>query len=308
MSFLLLLSLAFADPWEEVAAVAEMDVAEVKAALDGIEKDQTILDRMATPWEAKPWYQYAKIFDDDKRLQAGLAFWDTHEEALNAAHERTGVPPEVVLAILGVETRYGEVMGDDDVLRSLYTLGFFHERRGSFFRKELGHILRLSADEGWDAHSLKGSYAGAMGYGQFIPSSYRRYAVDGDGDDKRDLFGNPTDAIASIANYFMVHGWTADGAVLQPATGDEAALKALTGKGLKLDKTWATLEAAGAGTSPKPAADANARIFAFGLENGTDYQVGLHNFYVITRYNHSPLYARAVFDLSQRLKSAHSAR
>lgn len=303
---LLMTMAAMADPYEDVAATAEMDVAAVREVLSDVEKDPSILERMATPWEAKPWHVYRRIFEDDARQQAGLAFWNEHTEALEAAEERTGVPPEIVLAILGVETKFGQVMGDDSVLRSLFTLGFFHERRGPFFRKELGHFLRLGTDEGWDLEATKGSYAGAMGMGQFIPSSYRNFAVDGDGDGKRDLFGNPTDAIASIANYFQVHGWTAGGAVLQPATGEPEALQALTGKGLKLDKTWAQLKAAGAATTPEPAPDANARIFPFEVEDGTDHQVGLHNFYVITRYNHSPLYARAVYELSQRLKAAHS--
>jgi membrane-bound lytic murein transglycosylase B len=281
-----------------------MDVAEVKALLDGVEKDQSILDRMSRPWEAMPWHEYAKIFDDQKRLDAGLAFWAAHEGRLVQAEKETGVPPQIVVAILGVETRYGTVMGKDPVVRSLYTLGFFHPRRGAFFRKELGHFLRLSADEGWKLGQVKGSYAGAMGMGQFIPSSYRNYAVDGDEDGTRDLFANPDDAVASVANYFAVHGWKAGEPVLTLATGDAKALGGLVRKGLELDRSWSVLEAAGVSTAEEVADDAKVRLFAFELASGPEHRVGHHNFYVITRYNHSQLYARAVYDLSERLRAA----
>ncbi len=303
-----LLGLAHADPWEEVAAVAELDVAAAKALMQGVEKDQTVLDRMATPWEAKPWHQYAKIFSDDKRLNDGVAFWKKHEAKLAEVQANTGVPAQIIVAILGVETRYGTVMGDDTVARALFTLGFHHERRGSFFRKELGHYLRLATDEKWELQTRKGSYAGAMGMGQFIPSSYRNFAVDGDGDGKRDLFDNPDDAIASVGNYFLVHGWLTDAPVLLPAKGAPDALAKLVTEGLKPEQDWTALAAAGVSVEgPAPQRDDKAKIFAFELEKGTDYQVGLHNFYVITRYNHSPLYARAVYDLSERLLEAHRA-
>ncbi len=277
MLFALLLSSALAGPWEEVAATAGMEVGEVRALLDGVTRDPTVLERMARPWEAQPWHVYWTLFSDPERVRAGVAFWEAHAAALAAAEARTGVPASVVVAILGVESRYGAVMGGDPVLRSLYTLGFFHPRRGAFFRAELGHFLRLAADEGWDLAEVRGSYAGAMGMGQFIPSSYRRYAVDGDGDGTRDLFHSPDDAIASVANYFAEHGWVRGGPVLLPAD------------------------------APAPADDPDARRYAFELADGTSEELlGRHNFQVIQRYNHSPLYARAVHELSVRLAEARA--
>lgn len=267
----LILAIAVADPYDEVATVAQLEVSEVKAILADVEKDQTVLDRMAKPWEAKPWHVYREIFADRERLDAGLAFWAEHRAALDAAQEKYGVPPEIIVAILGVETRYGQVMGNDLVLTSLYTLGFFHSRRGPFFRKELGHFLRLHHDEGWPLDTTLGSYAGAMGMGQFIPSSYRKWAVDGNGDGKRDLFHDTDDAIASVANYFHVHGWRPGEPVLEAE-------------------------------QPLPAGEKHAKLYTFEQPDGDETLLGRHNFWVITRYNRSPLYARAVFDLSETLR------
>jgi len=301
---LLTLSALASDPWTEVASAAEMSVADVQALMEGVEKDQTILDRMARPWEAKPWHQYKGIFLNDPRVEGGVAFWKEHAEQLAKVENETGVPAQVIVAILGVETKYGAIQGNDDVTRALYTLGFFHERRGAFFRKELGHYLKLATDEGWELHDRKGSYAGAMGMGQFIPSSYVRYAVDGDGDGKRDLFGNPDDAIASVGNYFKAHGWTPGGRVLLPAGGEVNTLDGLVKKGLKPELSWNHLKQAGVTSDAAIEPGDKARIFRFQEADGPDYQIGLHNFYVITRYNHSQLYARAVWELSERIAAA----
>jgi membrane-bound lytic murein transglycosylase B len=301
---LLLATALAADPWADVATTADMSIGEVQALMAGIEKDQTILDRMSKPWEAKPWFQYGPIFLNDPRVAGGAAFWKTHADQLAKVESETGVPAQVIVAILGVETKYGVIQGNDPVTQALYTLGFHHPRRGEFFRKELGFYLGLATTEGWDLHGQTGSYAGAMGMGQFIPSSYVRYAVDGDGDGRRDLFANPDDAIASVGNYFKVHGWTADHRVLLPVTGPAQALAGQLHKGLQLDQSWSDLAALGI-QSQTPIDSAEAvRIFAFETENGTEYFAALRNFYVITRYNHSALYARAVYDLSERIRLA----
>ncbi len=303
MIALLFTLLCFAqDPWDDVAGKAGMSVEECKALMDGVEKDQSILDRMARPWEAQPWYKYRTIFLNEERIEGGLEFWAANEATLTAQSEKTGVPIEIIVAIMGVETKWGRVMGNDHVTRALFTIGFYHPRRGTFFRKELGHYLRLATDEGWDLHATKGSYAGAMGLGQFIPSSYREYAVDGDGDGKRDLFENSDDAIASIANYFVEFGWVRGGGILMDAKGSDADLAKLAEGELKPSRTWATLEGAGVSTGAPPAPDSAAGVYAFEVEGGQDYQVGLTNFYVVTRYNHSKLYARAVVDLAQQIR------
>ena len=310
MLHLLLVLSAFASDahWDEVAASAGMERAEVERLCAGLNKQQSVLDRMATPWEKKPWHSYAKIFLTDKRRADGLAFWSENEPALARAEAEYGVPAEIIVSIIGVETSYGANMGRDGVAEALYTLGFFHERRGPFFRKELGNYLRLATDEGWDLRGRVGSYAGAMGLGQFMPSSYRTWAVDGDGDGKKDLFDNREDAIASVANYFVAHGWRRGQPVMLDAavTGSAADLHT---RELKPTQSWQELAAAGVSVSgDAPDGATLARLYRFRTADGAEYRVGLHNFYVITRYNHSRLYARAVFDLATQLAEGRASR
>lgn len=281
----------------EVAATAELPVERVAELLAPVERDDSILKRMSTPWEAKPWHQYRALFLTEERIEGGRAYLAAHAEAFASAEQRTGVPAEVVLAIIGVETSYGKTMGGDAVLSSLYTLGFHHQRRGAFFRSELGHYLRLCEEQGWEAGSRKGSYAGAMGLGQFMPSSYRKWAVDGDGDGKINLFESHADAIHSVANYLADHGW-ADGPILLTATL-EAGATAKPTKGLELNTTLGALRAGGTSLSTTLDDATKAHLFAFEEADGPGVAVGLHNFYVISRYNHSALYARAVTELSE---------
>ena len=289
--------------WAEVAAVAELDVDTVQRLVGSAELQPEVLSRMATPWEAKPWAEYGPIFLDDKRIANGAAFWSTHRARLEQAEAETGVPVEIIVAILGVETRYGGVMGSDRVADALYTLGFYHPRRGAFFRKELGHFARLCHDQGWEASDRLGSYAGAMGMAQFMPSSYRAWAVDGNDDGSRDLFGTPDDAIASVANYLKAHGWKRGEPILFPVKGEPDTLAAQHSKGLKRNTTWGDLSDAGVRSAEPLAPESPVRLFRFQAESGPEYRVGRTNFYVITRYNHSALYARAVFELSERIRA-----
>lgn len=281
----------------EVAAVAELPIEVVQEHLAALEKDETVLERLAKPWEAKPWHEYRDLFLTEERIAKGRAFWQAHAATFERAEATYGVPAEIVLAFLGVETRFGEVMGDDAVATALYTLGFHHERRGRFFRTELGHYLRLATDQGWSVTQAKGSYAGAMGMGQFMPSSYRTYGVDFDDDGAIDLFGSPADAIGSIAFYIAKHGWLKDEPILVEATvqGDPSAL---IKRGLSLNRTVDGLRAAGVTVPDAIDGKARARLFHFDGDDGPEYRVGLRNFYVITRYNHSALYARAVTELA----------
>ncbi|MEQ1504162.1 MAG: lytic murein transglycosylase B [Myxococcota bacterium] len=282
----------------EVAAAAAMTPAEVEALLAPLVKDDTVLTRMATPWEKKPWHQYRALFLTEERIGKGRAFRTANADWFAKAEAKYGVPTTMVLAILGVETFYGEKMGADAVATSLYTLGFFHPKRGAYFRTELGQFFRLAKDQGWAVTEPRGSYAGAMGMGQFMPSSYRSWAVDFDGDGKIDLFHSAADAIGSVANYFAAHGWTPGGPVLVDATvtGDPSTL--LKG-GLEPDRKVAALREAGVTVPDTVDAAADARLFSFDGPTAKEYRVGFHNFYVITRYNKSTMYARAAWELSQ---------
>ncbi|MDC0602472.1 lytic murein transglycosylase B [Aliiglaciecola sp.] len=286
----------------------QFDQQYIKDALALANKDQVILDAIARPWEAKPWYQYYPIFLTEKRLEKGLAFWQKHHDTLSRAEKETGVPAQIITAIIGVETFYGTYKGKYSVLDALYTLGFHYPPRSKFFSSELEQYFLLTREEGFDLHELKGSYAGAMGWGQFISSSYRHYAVDFDGDGVRDLLNNPVDAIGSVANYFKVHGWKGGEDVAFMADIDETKNnhQALLSKTLKFKDQWQALKDAGIkinsdiGLSPTQ----SVKLLEFDIENGHEYWVGLPNFYVITRYNHSPLYAMAVYQFSEQLRLA----
>ncbi|WP_442802110.1 MULTISPECIES: lytic murein transglycosylase B [unclassified Shewanella] len=284
---------------------------EVNTFLSSAKFDQSVIDAMTKPWEAKPWHQYYPIFLTEKRLKTGLEFWKKHKSTVDRAAKEFGVDPQIIIAIIGIETFYGGYMGNYPVADALYTLGFYYLPRATFFRKELSNLQTLAKEEGLDINQLKGSYAGAMGFGQFIPSSYRHYAVDFDHDGQRDLLNNPVDAIGSVANYFHQHGWVAGAPVAIPLTdsnGIPASLKTWAGERLHyqvsdiLTPTLALAESVDLDISQP------ALIVELELEAKSEYWIGLKNFYVITRYNRSPLYAMAVYQFSQQLKKAHDAQ
>lgn len=264
-----------------------------------------VLEAIQRPWEAKPWYQYYPIFLTEKRLKAGLEFWEEHKATLKKAEQEYGVPAQIIVAIIGVETFYGNYMGKYSILDSLYTLGFHYPPRAKFFRSELSEFFQLASEEGWDINSAKGSYAGAMGYGQFISSSYRHYAVDFDGDGERNLLTNPVDAIGSVANYFAKHNWQAGQPIAQPLNHSENWSKVLS-DGMKPNTTRKALKKQGFDlpNNETVTPDTKVRVFEFETQNAAEYWLGYNNFYVITRYNHSPLYAMAVYQFSEQLKNA----
>lgn len=280
----------------------------VESTLEKATKNDTILQSIAKPWEAKPWHQYYPIFLTEKRLTKGLAFWQTHRKTLERAEQESGVPAEIIVAVIGVETFYGSYKGTYSVLDALVTLGFHYPPRATFFRSELAQLFLLAKEENFDITELKGSYAGAMGWGQFISSSYRHYAVDFDGDGVRDLLNNPIDAIGSVANYFKKHHWKANNDVAFRAQIEGTQYPALLSKSLKYSHQWTQLQNAGvtiaASTLSK---DMSVKLLEFEQKDNKEYWVGLPNFYVITRYNHSPLYAMAVFQFSQQLKQGFNA-
>ena len=280
----------------------------IESTLAKANKNEVILQSIAKPWEAKPWHQYYPIFLTEKRLTKGLAFWQTHQQTLARAEQESGVPAEIIVAIIGVETFYGTYKGKYSVLDALVTLGFHYPPRATFFRSELAQLFLLAKEENFDITELRGSYAGAMGWGQFISSSYRHYAVDFDGDGVRDLLNNPEDAIGSVANYFKKHHWKANSNIAFKAQVSGTQHSALLSKSLKYSHQWAQLQDAGVSiTEPNLSKELSVKLFEFEQADYQEYWVGLPNFYVITRYNHSPLYAMAVFQFSQQLKQGFNA-
>ena len=290
---------------EVLANVVEQGVDRTWAAalLDQAERKQSILDAISRPAEkTKPWYDYRKIFLTDKRAREGVAFAQQNAETLAKVSDQTGVPASVITAIIGVETFYGRITGSYRVIDALATLAFDYPKRSPFFTRELQNFLVLAYESGKDPLALKGSYAGAMGYGQFMPSSYRAYAVDYDGDGVADIWTNADDAIASVANYFLRHGWQPGAPVIVPANYDGDSSEIFAG-GLKPEKTVGEL--AEEGFAPRSATDISLVATPLRLEGseGYEYWLCLENFYVITRYNHSAMYALSVWQLSLEIES-----
>lgn len=294
---------------EQMVSDHQFNASDVEALLNQANRNEDILAAIQRPWEAKPWYQYHPIFLTEKRVAGGVKFWQQHQETLARAEQELGVPAHLIVAIIGVETFYGTYKGKYSVLDALYTLGFHYPPRQKFFRQELAEFMLLMREEKLAAHDLMGSYAGAMGFGQFISSSYRHYAIDFDNDGQRDLLNNPVDAIGSVANYFRQHGWNTGQAVAFPLNG-EAPPKELISDKLKPSQTIAELTGAGLTlpdqVKPEVSAETNANVLELELADGHEYWLTLPNFYVITRYNHSPLYAMAVYQLSEQIKQAYA--
>ncbi|MDX1512746.1 MAG: lytic murein transglycosylase B [Gammaproteobacteria bacterium] len=296
---------------EEVAPfVAEMrgaglDESEVRKILADARIVPEVLEAISRPAEAKPWYAYRPIFVTESRIAKGVEFWRSEQATLERAEKAFGVPAEIIVAIIGVETLYGERAGRIRVLDSLVTLGFRYPRRSKFFRSELKHFLLLARDERLDPLAVKGSYAGAMGVPQFISSSYRNYAVDFDDDGRRDLISSTADAIGSVANYLKRHGWLPGGDIAVAATVDGAAYKEVLALGLKPELTVKELSEKGIQLQGEVDRNARAALIELEQEHGMEYWVALNNFYVITRYNHSQLYAMAVTQLAAKIRDRY---
>ncbi len=262
-----------------------------------------ILEAMDRPAErAKMWYEYRPIFVSEKRIREGAEFWQAHRQDLESASISSGVAPEYLAAILGVETYYGHQTGNYRVLDALATLAFDYPPRAQFFRDELEQFILLTRDLKMNPLAIKGSYAGAMGAPQFMPSNYRRYAVDASEDGRIDLWSNWSDVCASIGNYLKEHGWNPGEPVLSEVTAEPDKAVDLDGRKLDLSETVGSLKEKGVSfDSPLPP-DAPALLIAADEPDGVHWRVGYNNFYVITRYNHSPLYAMAVYELAAAIK------
>jgi membrane-bound lytic murein transglycosylase B len=287
--------------------------ATIEAALAGASIRDAIIAAMSRPAEAKPWRDYRPIFITQARIDGGRSFLATHRAALAKAEAKYGVPAEVIVAILGVETSYGANTGKYPVVDALYTLAFAYPRtnepakvarenqREAFFRDELGQLFALAQSERFDAPALQGSYAGAMGWGQFMPSSYRDYAVDGDGDGKRDLFGDLDDVFASVANYFAKKGgWQRGAPVMLRATRAAGAAE-INAETVEPVHTVAELAARGYRPGTAVAPDTKATVIKLDGADGPEYWMVFNNFQAITRYNTSRLYATAVFQLAEAI-------
>jgi len=312
LAFLPLLPLeAIANLQEEERAFAEemanrhgFEQAWVEQQLEAAEHKEEIIAAITRPAEAMPWYRYRKIFMTEERIDGGVEFLEKHHDLLKQAESEYGVPAEIVTAIIGVETKYGKITGSHRVIDALKTLGFGYPKRGDFFRKQLEEFLLMMREEQMDPQQPLGSYAGAIGMPQFIPSSFRAFAIDFDGDGKRNLWDNPADVIGSVANYFAEHDWRQGEPVAFRLGVRLDGIEPGNRRGQKPNLGIDDLRALRA-TLLLPAnlgENEQVALLEFEQPAGNDYWLGLHNFYVITRYNHSNLYAMAVFQLSEAIK------
>ena len=289
------------------AEQAGVDPVWAKTLIGDAKRQQSILEAIARPAEkTKPWHQYREIFVAERRIREGVGFWDEHAVALSKVSERTGVPVEIIVAIIGVETFYGRIMGSYRVIDALSTLAFDYPKRSAFFTKELQQFLVLAWESGKDPYQLRGSYAGAMGYGQFMPSSYRAYALSIDGIGAADIWDNPEDAISSVGNYLRAHGWRkGEQVVVDAQIGDVDP--SLFSSGLKPKKTVDQLASEGMSHAATLMPEMVVTPIRLDEQTGPRYWLGLQNFYVITRYNRSAMYAMAVWELSQAVSVARSS-
>ena len=275
---------------------------DVLAILKQGDKKQAIIDSISKPAErVLTWGDYRRIFIEEQRLIKGVEFWQANRPVLDQVSAEFGVPSEMILAIMGVETRYGKVKGKYRVLDALMTLSFDYPPRSKFFSGQLEQYLLMTDEQSLDATALTGSYAGAMGYGQFIPGSYRAYAVDYDKDGTADIWENKKDAIASIANYFKQHHWSESEPVAYQLK-KQLIDASLVSKSRKPDTTVGKLRKAGVDIPAQFSDSAAVILMSLDTPRGVEHWLGFHNFYVITRYNHSILYALAAFQLSELLR------
>lgn len=294
---------------DEQVAAGTLTRPEMEAVFANVELKPGIISIMDKPSTARPWYQFRGNFYNERLIKEGVAFWQANEDTLRRAQEQFHVPPEMIVTIIGIETRYGGNTGSFRLADALSTLAFDYPRRAAFFRSELTELFLLAHSENINVLSLKGSYAGAMGLPQFMPSSFRKWAVDFDGDGHRDIWNNRVDAIGSVGNYFQLHGWQGGDDVIVPAevVPGEALDKLLADK-FNLHYSVAELRAMGVTPQAPVRDDARAVLFSLEVAPGeTRYWLGLNNFYTITRYNKSTMYAMVAHELAQEIRNRYLA-
>jgi membrane-bound lytic murein transglycosylase B len=277
------------------------DSVELSRLFAQLEANQTIIRAFNAPATARPWSYFRKLYVTSSRIEGGVEFWDEHAEVLERASGFYGVPEEIIVSIIGVETIYGRYTGKFRTVDALYTLGFEVPRRSQFFQGQFEHFLLLARENGLDAESVTGSYAGAMGIPQFMPSSYRQYAVDFDGDGRVDLLNSVADAVGSVANYLSRFGWEAGEQIVLPAKVSTNETEKLERLGVKPSLTVAQLRSRGVEADGDVADNVDAGFFTLESEQAPEYWISLKNFYVITRYNRSNNYAMAVYQLSREI-------
>lgn len=298
---------AFKYPAEVNQFVAEMvkeynfNAESLTLLFEKVHLHQSIIDAISKPAEAKPWYEYRQIFVNRERVRGGVLFWNEHQDIIAKVADTYKVAPEILVAIVGVETRYGAHTGKYPVIDSLSTLAFAYPPRARFFRGELKQYLLMTREEGLDPLQQKGSYAGAMGMPQFISSSFRNYAIDFDKDGKRDLWDNAADALGSIANYFNKHGWAYQQPVADKVTVSGLKYREMISTSLKPSFTAQQMRLAGVNLDGSVPDDRKGCLIELDSGHGPEYWAVWQNFYVISRYNHSPLYAMAVNQLSKEI-------
>ncbi len=297
---------------EELSEQPALDAEWIRVLIADAVYQESIVEAITRPAEKKfSWYRYRKIFVTEANVIAGVQFWNENAQALAKAERDYGVAAQVIVAIIGVETRFGRYTGRHRVIDSLVTLTLGYPRRSDFFKRELAEFLTLVNEEDLNPLEVRGSYAGAMGIPQFISSSYRHYAVDFNGNGRRDLIGEVDDAIGSVANYLAAHGWQPNGrthATLSAA--DETVLEDLLTEGLSNDRSYADLKQAGAALARAggPADDLQLGVLKFETRPGIfSYRAGYPNFYVITKYNRSTLYAMAVAEFAELIAAKRNA-
>ena len=287
---------------EEMVQKHQFEAAALRKLFVQVKPRPGIVKAISAPSTARPWHEFRSRYLEPQRINTGVAFWREHAVTLEKARREFGVPEEIIVATIGVETFYGRHTGNFRVLDALATLAFRYPPRAELFRSELEHYLLLAREIGIDATGTVGSYAGAMGLPQFLPSSYRRYAIDFDGDGKKDIINSMADAIGSVANYYKAFGWRPGGAVVVPAevSGNvDAVLEA----GIKPEQKVAELRKLGVTPSGPVDEGAEAALITAVAVTGPRYWLGLNNFYVITRYNRSVNYALTVNELAGELRS-----
>ncbi|MBI5660422.1 MAG: lytic murein transglycosylase B [Nitrosomonadales bacterium] len=280
---------------DEMVARHQFNRDELEQVFNRAQHRQAVIDAISRPATLKPWTEYRATFLNDRRIGGGLQFWALHADALQRAEQQYGVPQEIIVALIGVETLYGNNSGKYSVLDALVTLAFDYPRRAEFFRGELEHYLLLARDQKLDLFKVQGSYAGAMGIPQFMPGSYRKYAVDFGGDGITDLLRDPLDAIGSVANYLRQFGWS---------NGDTVAARARANGLAPGSRAVADWAAVGVRLESPVAADKTARLISFTVADGKEFWLAFGNFDVITRYNNSDFYAMTVYQLAEALRAA----
>jgi len=301
---------------EQMVNKHQFDESELEDLFAAVAIKEDILARIAKPSEGMPWYKYRRIFLTEERINAGVKFWQDNAQTLAEVEKNYGVPAPIIVAIIGVETSYGKNTGKHRVIDALSTLAFAYPPRAKFFQSELEHYLLFCRDQRFNPLEPLGSYAGAMGMPQFMPSSFRSFAVDFDQDGQSDIWHNNADVIASVANYFAKHEWHNGQAIAIPVTaaGEASApanaprlrpvgekYKTVLNGDLKPDLRLVELESLNLKTERSVPLDTKVKLLSFEQANGEELWAALDNFYVITRYNHSPLYAMAVYQLSEAI-------